>query len=109
MLSNGMKLKDKNMDELFKPYVDTFITDTYGTAVGVINPDALYKVVIEGHADEIAWYVNYINDEGMVYVIRNGSPNLLNVYTYILKKKGKEYLDGLQFIPATRTKRKILK
>jgi putative aminopeptidase FrvX len=60
------------MDELFKPYVDTFITDTYGTAVGVINPDAPYKVVIEGHADEIAWYVNYINDEGMVYVIRNG-------------------------------------
>jgi putative aminopeptidase FrvX len=40
-----------------KPYVDTFITDTYGTAVGVINPDAPYKVVIEGHADEIAWYV----------------------------------------------------
>jgi putative aminopeptidase FrvX len=59
------------MDYL-KPYVDTFITDTYGTAVGVINPEASYKVVIEGHADEIAWYVNYITDEGMVYVIRNG-------------------------------------
>jgi putative aminopeptidase FrvX len=55
-----------------KPYVDTFITDTYGTAVGVINPDAPYKVVIEGHADEIAWYVNYITDDGLVYVIRNG-------------------------------------
>jgi hypothetical protein len=26
-----------------KPYVDTFITDTYGTAVGVINPDALIR------------------------------------------------------------------
>ncbi len=59
------------MDYL-KPYVDTFITDTYGTAVGVINPEAKYKVVIEGHADEIAWYVNYITDEGLVYVIRNG-------------------------------------
>ena len=55
-----------------KPYVDTFITDTYGTAVGVINPDAPYKVVIEGHADEIAWYVNYITDDGLIYVIRNG-------------------------------------
>lgn len=55
-----------------QPYVDTFITDTYGTAVGVINPDAKYKVVIEGHADEISWYVNYITDEGLVYVIRNG-------------------------------------
>lgn len=58
--------------EYLKPYVDTFITDTYGTAVGIINPDASYKVVIEGHADEIAWYVNYITDDGLVYVIRNG-------------------------------------
>lgn len=59
------------MDYL-KPYVDEFITDTYGTAVGVINPKATYKVVIEGHADEISWYVNYISDNGQIYVIRNG-------------------------------------
>jgi putative aminopeptidase FrvX len=55
-----------------EPYVDEFITDTYGTAVGVINPRAKYKVVIEGHADEISWYVNYITDDGLIYVIRNG-------------------------------------
>lgn len=55
-----------------KPYVDEFFTDTYGTAVGVINPEAEFKVVIEGHADEISWYVNYITDEGFIYVIRNG-------------------------------------
>jgi putative aminopeptidase FrvX len=55
-----------------KPHVDEFITDTYGTAVGVINPKAKYKVVIEGHSDEISWYVNYITDEGLLYVIRNG-------------------------------------
>jgi len=66
--SEGQKLW---MDYL-KPYVDTFITDTYGTAVGIINPDAPYKVVIEGHADEISWYVNYITDDGLIYVIRNG-------------------------------------
>ncbi|MFV8271492.1 M42 family metallopeptidase [Flavobacterium sp. GT2N3] len=66
--SGGQKLW---MDYL-KPYVDTFITDTYGTAVGIINPDAPYKVVIEGHADEISWYVNYITDDGLIYVIRNG-------------------------------------
>ena len=59
------------MDYL-KPYVDTFITDTYGTAVGVINPEAKFKVVIEGHSDEISWYVNYITDKGLIYVIRNG-------------------------------------
>jgi endoglucanase len=66
--SEGQKLW---MDYL-KPYVDEFITDTYGTAVGVINPEADFKVVIEGHADEISWYVNYITDEGLIYVIRNG-------------------------------------
>ena len=58
--------------DYMKPYVDTFITDTYGTAVGIINPDAPYKVVIEGHADEISWYVNYISDNGLIYVVRNG-------------------------------------
>ena len=74
-----------------KPYVDEFITDTYGTAVGVINPKAKYKVVIEGHADEISWYVNYISDNGLIYVIRNGGSDhqiapskIVNIHT----KKG---------------------
>ncbi|WP_222984428.1 M42 family metallopeptidase [Flagellimonas meishanensis] len=58
--------------DYIKPYVDEFITDTYGTAVGVINPKAEYKVVIEAHSDEISWYVNYITDNGLIYVIRNG-------------------------------------
>lgn len=75
------------MDYL-KPYVDEFITDTYGTAVGVINPKAKYKVVIEGHADEISWYVNYIADNGLIYVIRNGGSDhqiapskIVNIHT----------------------------
>lgn len=66
--ANGQKL----WMEFLKPYVDSFITDIYGTAVGVVNPEAKYKVVIEGHADEISWYVNYITDDGLIYVIRNG-------------------------------------
>lgn len=59
------------MDYL-KPYVDEFITDTYGTAVGVINPKSKFKVVIEAHSDEISWYVNYISEKGLISVIRNG-------------------------------------
>ncbi|RJS91052.1 M42 family metallopeptidase [Salinisphaera sp. Q1T1-3] len=55
-----------------KPYVDEFITDAYGNAVGVINPEAEYKVVIEGHADEIGWYVRHITDDGFISVARNG-------------------------------------
>ena len=59
------------MDYL-NPYVDEFITDTYGTAVGVFNPKAKFKVVIEAHSDEISWFVNYISDKGLISVIRNG-------------------------------------
>ena len=55
-----------------RPFVDDYIVDTYGTAVGVINPKAKYKVVIEAHADEISWFVNYISKEGYIHVIRNG-------------------------------------
>ncbi len=55
-----------------KPYIDEYITDTYGTVVGVVNPKAKYKVVIEAHADEISWFVNYISDDGYIYVRRNG-------------------------------------
>ncbi len=66
--SSGQKL----WMEYLKPFVDTFTTDIYGTAVGIINPDAKFRVVIEGHADEISWYVNYITDDGLIYVIRNG-------------------------------------
>ncbi len=58
--------------DYISPFVDTHFTDPYGTAVGVINPDAPFKVVIEGHADEISWFVNYINDQGMIYLKRNG-------------------------------------
>jgi putative aminopeptidase FrvX len=63
--------------DYMKPYVDTYISDTYGTVVGVINPDAPYKVVIEAHADEIAWFVNYISEEGYIYLRRNGGSDAL--------------------------------
>jgi putative aminopeptidase FrvX len=58
--------------DYLKPYIDDYIVDVYGTAVGVINPDQPYKVVIEAHSDEISWFVNYISDEGYIYVRRNG-------------------------------------
>lgn len=95
------------MDYL-KPYVDEFITDTYGTAVAVINPRARYKVVIEGHADEISWYVNYISDNGLIYVVRNGGSDhqiapskIVNIHT----KKG--IIKGVFGWPAIHTRSKV--
>ena len=55
-----------------KSYVDDFFTDVYGNAVGIINPNSEYKVVIEAHSDEISWMINYITKDGYMYVVRNG-------------------------------------
>lgn len=66
--SSGQKLW---LDYL-RPYIDSWEIDNYGTVYGIINPGTEYKVVIEGHADEISWFVNYISDNGFINVIRNG-------------------------------------
>ncbi len=58
--------------EYLRPFVDEEMTDPYGTAVGIINPGQPFKVVIEAHADEISWFVNYINNDGLIYLKRNG-------------------------------------
>jgi putative aminopeptidase FrvX len=58
--------------DYIRPYVDEIMTDPYGTAVGVINPQSEFKVVIEAHVDEISWFVNYITNEGLIYLKRNG-------------------------------------
>lgn len=63
--------------DYIRPYVDETYVDNYGTAVGIVNPKAEYKVVIEAHADEISWYVNYITNDGLLYVIRNGGSDHL--------------------------------
>jgi putative aminopeptidase FrvX len=55
-----------------RPNTDEVFTDPYGTAVGVINPGNDFKVVIEAHVDEISWFVNYITNEGLIYLKRNG-------------------------------------
>ena len=54
------------------PFIDDWKLDNYGTAYGIINPGQPYKVVIEGHADEISWFINYITDDGFMHIIRNG-------------------------------------
>ena len=82
--SSGQKL----WLEYIKPFIDTYYVDTYGSVVGIVNPEAPYKVVIEAHADEIAWFVNFISEDGYIYLRRNGGSDVLiapskrlNLYT----------------------------
>ena len=58
--------------DYLKPYIDDYFTDAYGSVAGIINPKGKFKVVIEAHADEIAWAVHYINEDGFIYVERVG-------------------------------------
>lgn len=99
--SSGQKLW---LDYL-SPYVDAHFTDPYGTAVGVVNPDSSFKVVIEAHADEISWFVNYVNPEGLIYLKRNGGVDhqiAPGMRVFIHGKKGK--VPGVFGWPAIHTR-----
>lgn len=89
-----------------KSFVDEVHIDNYGTAYGVINPGAPYKVAIEAHADEIAWYVNHISDNGYINVIRNGGSDHMiapSMRVHIHTKKGP--IKGVFGWPAIHTRR----
>lgn len=58
--------------EYIKPYADDIITTNYGDVAAVINPGKNFKVVIEAHADEIAWYVHSISSDGFIHVEETG-------------------------------------
>jgi len=58
--------------DYIRPYIDDYIVDPYGSVAAIVNPEAPFKVVIEAHADEISWFVNYITDSGLIYLKRNG-------------------------------------
>lgn len=55
-----------------KPFCDEVLTDQYGNAAAVISAKESFKVVIEAHADEIAWYVHTITSQGFLHVEKNG-------------------------------------
>ena len=98
---NGQKIW---MDYL-KPYVDKIEVDHYGTCYGIINPDAEFRVVIEAHADEISWYVNYITDEGLIYVIRNGGSDQMIAPSKVVHLHGeKGVVKGVFGWPAIHTR-----
>ncbi len=58
--------------DYIRKYVDDHIVDNYGSVAAIINPGADYRVVIEAHADEIGWAVQYITEDGFMYVGRIG-------------------------------------
>ncbi len=99
---SGQKLWLKYLE----PYIDDWKLDTYGTAYGIINPGQDFKVVIEGHADEISWFVNYITDDGFIHVIRNGGSDFQiapSMRVFVHLRDGKK-IEGVFGWPAIHTR-----
>ena len=55
-----------------KQYSDETFSDAYGNCVAVLNKGGSPRLMLAAHADEIAMAVNYINDEGFIYVRKLG-------------------------------------
>src|ERR1044072_4879682 len=53
-------------------YADETFSDAYGNCVAVLNKGGSPRLMLAAHADEIAMTVNYINDEGFIYVRKLG-------------------------------------
>ena len=54
------------------PYADETSSDAYGNVVAVLNKGGSPRIMIAAHADEIAMTINYIDDDGFIYVRKLG-------------------------------------
>jgi len=50
-----------------QPFADKVETDTYGNATAILNPGGTPRIMVEGHADEIAFQVQYIDENGFIW------------------------------------------
>src|SRR6185295_10022851 len=55
-----------------KKYAEDTYSDAYGNCVAVVNKGGSPRLMLAGHADEIAMAVNYIDDHGFIYVRKMG-------------------------------------
>jgi endoglucanase len=53
-------------------FAEETFSDAYGNCVAVLNKGASPRLMLAGHADEIAMAVNFINEEGFIYVRKMG-------------------------------------
>lgn len=66
--SNGLSL----LAAYLKPQVPNLSYDLHGNLRAVLNPGAPMRVMIEGHCDEIGFMVQYVDDQGFLYMTALG-------------------------------------
>lgn len=55
-----------------KQYADETFSDSYGNCVAVLNKGGSPRIMLAAHADEIAMAVNWVDDNGFIYVRKLG-------------------------------------
>ena len=55
-----------------RQFADETSSDAYGNCVAILNKGGSPRLMLAGHADEIAMAVNYITEEGFIYVRKMG-------------------------------------
>ena len=58
-----------------KQFAEETFSDAYGNCVAVLNKGGSPRLMLAAHADEIAMAVNYITDDGYIYVRNMGGVN----------------------------------
>ncbi|WP_138420286.1 M20/M25/M40 family metallo-hydrolase [Aquibacillus sediminis] len=72
--SMEMEIQKKWIDYV-KPFADEIMTDNAGNAIGVLNKDADFKILLAGHCDEIALVINRIDEQGFLHFDKMGGIN----------------------------------
>lgn len=69
------KLQDVVQDYV-SPFTDSITRDTMGNLIACINPEGSPRIMLAGHADEIGLQINYIDDNGYLWVNTLGGVDL---------------------------------
>lgn len=86
--------------EEMKDHCDEIQTDYSGNAYAVLNPQADFKVLLAGHADEIAFMVTHIDDNGFISVTKAGGINPKLALGSRVRIYGKEIIKGVVGVKA---------
>jgi len=65
--------------EYLAPHADECFTDAYGSGVAVLNPAGSPRVYVAGHADEIGFIINHIDENGFASFNQLGGWDLVIV------------------------------
>src|ERR1700761_8287345 len=73
-----------------KQYADETFSDAYGNTVAVLNKGGSPRLMLAAHADEISMTVNYINEQGFIYVRKVGGidPAITKAQRVLIHAKG---------------------